>query len=285
MIRLFYVLIVLLVSQTQLSAQASINDYKYIIVPKQFDFLQSKDQYQTSSLTKFLFNKYGYTVFFDDDDLPVDLSENRCLGLNVDVKSLKGFLITRLQIDLVDCNKKIVMSSEVGETKVKEYSKSYQIAIREAFETYQFFDYKYVPKDKGVSSQSQSNEQSNAKVVSNTNANDFKQKEMQKAPVLESNELDVSKPLRASKAVGQALANDEVIKPNVNDVLYAQPIKNGFQIVDTEPKRIMILLETGIPNVFLVQGKDAMVYQKEGSWVHALYSGADLKLSVINLKF
>lgn len=285
MIRLFYVLIVLLVSQTQLSAQASINDYKYIIVPKQFDFLQSKDQYQTSSLTKFLFNKYGYTVFFDDDDLPVDLSENRCLGLNVDVKSLKGFLITRLQIDLVDCNKNIVMSSEVGETKVKEYSKSYQIAIREAFETYQFFDYKYVPKDKGVSSQSQSNEQSNAKVVSNTNANDFKQKEMQKAPVLESNELDVSKPLRASKAVGQALANDEVIKPNVNDVLYAQPIKNGFQIVDTEPKRIMILLETGIPNVFLVQGKDAMVYQKEGSWVHALYSGADLKLSVINLKF
>ena len=270
---------------TQLGAQSSINDYKYIVVPKQFDFLQSKDQYQTSSLTKFLFNKYGYTVFFDDDDLPLDLSENRCLGLSAEIKSLKGFLITRLQIDLVNCNNSIVMSSEVGETKVKEYSKSYQIAIREAFETYQFFDYKYVPKDKGVSSKSQSNEQSNAKVVSNTNANDFKQKEMQKAPVLESNELDVSKPLRASKAVGQDLANDEVIKSNVNDVLYAQPIKNGFQIVDTEPKRIMILLETGIPNVFLVQGKDAMVYQKDGSWVHALYSGSDLKLSVINLKF
>ena len=47
----------------------------------------------------------------------------------------------------------------------------------------------------------------------------------------------------------------------------------------------MILLKTGIPNVFLVQGQDAMVYQKEGSWVYALYSGADLKLSVINLKF
>ena len=177
------------------------------------------------------------------------------------------------------------MSSAVGETKVKEYSKSYQIAIREAFETYQFFDYKYVPKIKGVDSQSQSQSQSNAKVVANTNANDLKQNEIRKTPLLQSNELGVPVPVVVSKDVVNAIDDGAPIKPSVNNMLYAQPIKNGFQIVDTEPKKIMILLETGIPNVFLVQGQDAMVYQKEGSWVYALYSGADLKLSVINLKF
>ena len=177
------------------------------------------------------------------------------------------------------------MSSAVGETKVKEYSKSYQIAIREAFETYQFFDYKYVPKIKNEASKSQSNAQSNAKVVVNTNASDPKQKEIQKTPLLESNELDVLAPLGVSKSPAETIDRGEVIQSKTNDLLYAQPIKNGFQIVDTEPKKIMILLETGIPNVFLVQGQDAMVYQKEGSWVYALYSGDDLKLSVINLKF
>lgn len=285
MIRLICFVIAVMACQIQIGAQSSINDYKYIVVPKQFDFLQSQDQYQTSSLTKFLFNKYGYTVFFDDDDLPEDLSENRCLGLSAEVRNLKGFLVTRLQIDLVDCNDNIVMSSVVGETKVKEYSKSYQLAIREAFETYQFFDYKYVPKVKPVASKSQPDHMSYTKAESNNIADSSKQKAMQKIAVLESNDMDMPAPLDTSKAVVQDLYNVEVTKPVSNVVWYAQPIENGFQIVDTEPKLIMILLKTGITNVFLVQGKDAMVYQKEGVWVYGSYSGDDLKLNVINLKF
>jgi hypothetical protein len=69
------------------------------------------------------------------------------------------------------------------------------------------------------------------------------------------------------------------------DILYAQPIENGFQVVDTQPKKVMILLDTGTPDVFIVKGKDAIVYKKNGSWVYALNSGEDLKLSSINLKF
>jgi hypothetical protein len=285
MIRLFYLSIVIMACHTQLGAQSSINDYKYIVVPKQFDFLQSKDQYQTSSLTKFLFNKYGYTVFFDDDDLPKDLSENRCLGLSAEIKSLKGFLITKLQIDLIDCNDNVVMSSAVGETKVKEYSKSYQLAIRDAFETYQNFDYKYVPKDNGVSSGSQPDDMSGIKVVSDLTSNDLKQKETRKTALLEVNKEDVTVPLDTSKEVVQELNDVKVTQSVSNDILYAQPIKNGFQIVDTEPKKVMILLETGVSNVFMVKGKDAMVYKKDGTWVYGSYSGDDLKFNVINLKF
>ena len=53
-------------------AQKNINDYKYIIVPKTFDFLNSEDQYQLNSLTKFLFNKYDFEAYFVDDDFPED---------------------------------------------------------------------------------------------------------------------------------------------------------------------------------------------------------------------
>ncbi|MFT4804935.1 MAG: hypothetical protein ACI9YE_002150, partial [Psychroserpens sp.] len=69
------------------------------------------------------------------------------------------------------------------------------------------------------------------------------------------------------------------------EILYAQPIDNGFQIVDTQPKKVMVLLNTGTPNIYIVKGKDAIVYNKEGSWVYALYNEGNLELSVINLKF
>ena len=36
-----------------LIAQTSINDYKYVVVPKSYEFSQEQDQYQLNSLSKF----------------------------------------------------------------------------------------------------------------------------------------------------------------------------------------------------------------------------------------
>jgi len=44
-----------LTSQTK-----KMSDFKYIIVPNKFDFLKKSNQYQTSSLTKFLLQKKGH---------------------------------------------------------------------------------------------------------------------------------------------------------------------------------------------------------------------------------
>ena len=48
-------------------------------------------------------------------------------------------------------------------------------------------------------------------------------------------------------------------------MLYAQPIEGGFQIVDTEPKKVMILLNTDLPDTYIVKGKDAIVHKKDGN--------------------
>jgi len=287
MTRFLYVLICFVAFQTQLTAQTSINDYKYIIVPKQFEFLNSQDQYETSSLTKFLFNKYGYTAFFDDDDLPEDLSKNRCLGLKADMKKIKGFLITKLQINLLDCNRNIVMSSLIGETKVKEYKKAYQIAIRDAFITYQFLNYKYVANEDIVSSGSSNENSSETKEIERLQkvVEVLKAKEKQDAIVLENKTNGTNEVVNKSTAAANELFGVEVLESVEDNMLYAQPIKNGFQIVDTQPKKVMILLDTGIPDTFIVKGEDAVVYKKDGSWVYAVNSGDNLQLSVLNLKF
>jgi hypothetical protein len=298
MTRLLYILIFFIGFQTQMNAQASINDYKYIIVPKQLDFLSSQDQYQTSSLTKFLFNKYGYTAFFEDE-LPAELSQNRCLGLRSDIKKTKGFLVTRLQINLVDCNGNIVMSSQEGETKVKEYKKAYQLAIRDAFVTFQFFDYKYVPNEKVLASGNTNTNSSEAKEIEKLKkeVEALKEKEKQDALRLKAKESQIAEQHEKAKNTANEAANEavidaskelfgvEVVESVKEDMLYAQPIENGFQIVDTQPKKVMILLNTGTPNVFIVKGKDAVVYLKDGAWIYALNTGEDLNLSNLNLKF
>lgn len=290
MTRLLYILICFVGFQTELIAQTSINNYKYIIVPKQFEFLNVPDQYQTSSLTKFLFNKYGYSAFFDNE-LPMELGVNRCLGLIADIKKTKGFLITRLQIDLIDCKGKIVMSSQIGETKVKEYDKAYQIAIRDAFDTFRFLNYEYVASNDElafgtahvISLEAKELEELKKEVKA------LKVEKEQVKLISENQGVEINTVVKQSVKVAKDIVLVTVV-PKIalsskTDIFYAQPIDNGFQIVDTQPKKVMILLDTGTPNVFIVKGKDAIVYKKDGSWVYALNSGEDLKLSIINLKF
>jgi len=126
-----------------LFAQKNINSYKYILVPKQYEFQKGVDQHQLNSLTKFLFNKAGYTVLFTDENYPEDLAKNSCLALKVSVNSNPSFLKTKMNIDLYDCYNKVVYSTKEAVSKEKVYKKAYQEAIRKTFVELAEYDYKY----------------------------------------------------------------------------------------------------------------------------------------------
>ncbi|HEX9828033.1 MAG TPA: hypothetical protein VGA80_15645, partial [Flavobacteriaceae bacterium] len=70
-----------------------------------------------------------------------------------------------------------------------------------------------------------------------------------------------------------------------SNLLYAQPVENGFQVVDTSPKIVMILLETAKSNVFIVKGQDAIVYKEEGSWYLSKNDGTKVSIEALNIKF
>ena len=73
-------LFILIMYVTVSFSQNELNAYKYIIVPKEYDFFKYKeeDKYKLNSLTKFLFNKYGYVALFQHEDYPQDLLLNPC---------------------------------------------------------------------------------------------------------------------------------------------------------------------------------------------------------------
>jgi hypothetical protein len=110
--------------------QKTLSNYSYIVIPEQYDFLSEKDKYQINSLTKFLFNKYGFHAFFENE-----LPENFiiCDGLKADVIKVRAVLYTKLQIVINDCHGNEVYRSAEGRSKIKEFNKVFNDALRKAF--------------------------------------------------------------------------------------------------------------------------------------------------------
>lgn len=256
MSRKIYLSMVLLMFSLYGLAQSNINNYKYIIIPQKFDFLKSNDQYQLNSLTKFLFNKYGYEAYFMEDDLPKDLEANRCLGLTAVASNEKsGLFKTKIDISLKDCFGKTVVTSKIGESRLKEYDKAYTEAIREAFETFKTLNYAYNPTE-----------------------TDSKQ---EKSADIKPKDPEPKREVTDTQEVVEAKSNSNIKE----ELFYAQPIENGFQLVNAEPKIVMILLETAADYIFLVKGKSAIVYKEDGFWYYSENIDGLKDKKRLNIKF
>ncbi len=114
-------------------SQKSLSDYSYVVVSEQFEFQNEKDKYQLNSLTKFLFNKYGFHAFFNDD---VPINVMRCDGLWAEAEGTPGFIFTKVQIVLKDCHGDEVYRTQYGKSKVKDYKKAYYESVRKAFDEF-----------------------------------------------------------------------------------------------------------------------------------------------------
>lgn len=114
-------------------SQESISNYSFIQVPENFSFLHSEDQYQLNSLTKFLFNKYGFNAYFPEE-LP---NVRKCDGVYAVVEGNPGFIYTRITVVVKDCYGAELFRSVEGKSKRKDYKGAYQEALRNAFTSFE----------------------------------------------------------------------------------------------------------------------------------------------------
>ena len=150
--RFFNILFALLFSAAGFGQ--SVNDYQYVIVPQQYEFLKSADRYELNSLTKFLFNKYGFAAYLEGDDKPFTIKDSGCDVLYADVEDNSNILRTRLIVLLKDCDDNVIFTSSRGQSKNKDYQKAYHQALRGAFEDIAALEYHYTgaPKQESVTS-------------------------------------------------------------------------------------------------------------------------------------
>ncbi|NNK83293.1 MAG: hypothetical protein HKO92_09230 [Flavobacteriaceae bacterium] len=285
--KVWLTLSVLFVMFSNVFAQTSVNNYKYVVVPERFEFLKKNDQFQLNSLTKFLLEKEGLMVFMSNDNIPKDLAENRCLVLNAKVIDHSKLFKTKLKLELLDCYNNVVIESKIGESREKEFRKAYHEALRNAYESIKGMNYAYTPKDRVPKVEIESIKEDKKGMVAVVSPN-IKEPTKEPVKVKEPNEL--KKP--AKKAVPVAVVKSPEKNPEVKkeivvekksqDILYAQPIDNGYQLVDMSPKVVMILINTSLKDVYVVKGQDAIVYKKDGKWYHSKGTNS---LEALNIKF
>ena len=241
-------IILLVVLASSLGFSQTVNDYKYAIVPSKFAFLKEKDQYRLNTLTKLLMEKYGFVIFFDTDILPVEVAENNCNKVFVEVQSNGNLFMTKLSVVLKDCKNTILFTSAEGKSREKEYQTSYNQALREAFNSFETLGYKYIGN-------------SNSNVNSNVNAK-------------ENSNVKVSN------------LNDDNIKTN-DLFLFAQPIENGFQLIDSTPKVIMKIYKTSSPICFIANKNNiqGVLISKENQWFFEYLNNSNLVSEKVEVKF
>lgn len=265
-------------------AQANLNNYKYVIVPKKFEFLKEANQYRLNELTEFLFNKYGFQALMEGDSYPDDLLKNRCLALKSNLIKDSGLFKTKISVELKDCNDQVVYTSEVGESREKEYEKAYNEAVRNAFKSFETVNYQYVPNENNDVAEA-------PEATKNTEVSQEIQKlkeelqELKAKTVSDVPQAAAVKPEPTVTPVEKAMPTVKYTEENASDVLYAQPIENGYQLVDSSPKVVYKIKKTSLDNVFLVEGLDGTLLNKNGQWVIEYYENGSLKQKVLNIKF
>lgn len=254
----FYIFILLLTVSISSRAQSNLNDYKYVLVPEKFDFLKSNDQYQLSSLTKFLLQKKGFTVLNKSDNYPMDLAKNNCLLLNANVIKLKGLLTTKLQLVLTNCKNTVVFSSEIGKSKLKEYKKAYHEALRDAFALSEF-NYSYT-------------ESSSKDVVPNPTP--------AAKMTIEPSTVVGTEVVKEVKELIESAPAAEVVMG-----LIVQQTNSGYDFIDAVSRNVTYSIHaTLFENVYIIDGREGIIYKRGQSWVREYVENGKTTIEALNIQ-
>lgn len=229
-------------------SQSSINSYKYVLVPESFPFLKQKDLYRLNSLTKSLLEEIGFTAYFDNNELLSELANNKCTALQAEVTARNSMFATRLTLLLKDCKGNIVFKGKEGYSREKEWPAAYNEALRDAFSSLRQANYVY-------------------QAAPNTNT--------QPQPVIPAAN---PAPVQNMPATAESATTG---------ILYAQPVTNGYQLIDTTPKTILRIFKSSVSNYFIAENESAhgVVFKRDDYWVFEYYKDGRLMAEKLLIKF
>lgn len=241
----------------------SLSQYKYVIVPSKFDAQKKAGQFGLNNLTKLFLEKNGYTVYYDTDILPLEVSGENCNKAYINVFDANSIRTTKLRVEIKDCRNAVLFVSNYGESSDKDNNVAYNIALRSAFKSFDTPEYRYT---RGAAELS----------VANPNAT---------APESKPVEAVTPKP-KTVEAVAPVVQKTESVTINA-DMLNAQPIANGYQLVDNTPKIVLKIYMTSNPDVFIGENEESkgVVLKKGGQWFFEYYQQKTLVVKPLNIKF
>lgn len=263
-----YVLVLFLLLPFLGYSQNTINNYKYVVVPEKFSFLKQNDQYLLNSLTKALLQEKGFTVYFDNAELPAEIANNKCRALSADLLEKSGMFTTSLTLLLKDCQGNIILKSKEGKSREKDYRAAYDMALRDALTS---VSYTY---------NASANEP--APPVATTTVAAAPEKPTVTTTTTPA--VPIKSPVAALTTPAKIT---EAVPNQPTGTLYAQAIANGYQLIDTTPKIVLTLLKTSAENYFIASNATAngIVLKKGEDWIFEYYKDGKLISEKLLVKF
>ncbi|UAB74422.1 hypothetical protein [Mesoflavibacter sp. SCSIO 43206] len=249
---------------TSLSAQNQLNNYKYIVVPNQFKFQKEPGQYRVNGLTKFLLEKQNFTVLLEGDTLPEDAIQNNCLVLKTTAIDDSSMFKTKLKFQFKDCQGKVVYTTEEGESREKKYIVAYNEAVRQAFSSLSNFTHKYEVKET----------ENEAEEVIVTPL-----PKVTEAPLVkEVDEEEIDEEIEIPIKEGYKNSSNNALTAEAFGVI-------NYNLKNSQGQTVYTILYSGKEDLYIVKGKDAVIYKINGSWVIATNDNGTLQIKSIDIKF
>lgn len=254
-----YTIFALLLFTATAYSQNTINNYKYVLVPERFDFFKTDNQYGLNTLAKLLLDEKGFTAFVGNEEMPPEVAANKCNALKAEVVQKKGLFVTNLTLLLKDCQGNVVFKSKEGKSREKEFQAAYDLALRDAFTSFNDVSYKY---DSSAATQAQAQPQ-----------------QVAAAPTV------ATPPATPVPAPAQAPTPSAITE--TTGTLYAQPTPNGYQLIDTTPRKVLTLFKTSMQDYFIAESgaSNGIVFKKDGEWFFEYYKDNKLTSQKLQIKF
>jgi hypothetical protein len=268
-----------------------LDPYKYVVVPTHFENFRKANQHQTSTVIKYLFTENGFPAIYDTDQ-PTELKVQPCLGAYTRLHDESGMFNTKVRLELVDCEGKTIFETAEGTSKEKDYVLAYREALRQAFRSFAGRSYSYTPPAAEPAQAAQplalppARPEPAQPSPSAGQAVALGAAATPPSPAAEpAAEVPAALPESVPAAQPVAAATESAREP---ETWYAQPIENGYQLVDSTPSIRMKLMNTSRSDTYiaLVDGQArGSVFLSDGVWVHEYYEGGTLHRQALRIKF
>jgi hypothetical protein len=198
--------------------------------------------------------KYGFETYLDNETFSDAFASDNCNKVFIDVVNTSNMFTTKLSIVVKDCKNTVLFQSEEGKSNEKEFKVAYSLALRQAFDNFsvlKLHKYQSSQKSLGMIGEPASVKANEEKVV-----------------------------------ITSGNVQDNTSKVD-NLSLFVQPITNGFQIINTEPKVIYKILKTSTKDFYFatkgtIQG---VFFLRNNEYFFEYYQNDKLVTEKVDVKF
>jgi hypothetical protein len=242
-----------------IQSQASLNDYDMALIPAKFDFQKSDNQYRINATIKAFLKQKGFDAYLSSDVLPEGFIDYNCNKVFVNAIDESSLFSTKIKIEFKDCKSNILFTTDLSESRIKDFAPAYNQALLATLKTFDKAKYKFSGK---------------------TYYNEEAQEKLQSRNV-ESVSTEVTKVIKSENGV----VYEKVEKA-------ASELKRSAEEASIKVKNLinseeLVLYKTTRNAIFIcnTNGKNGIVFAKNDVWFFEYLDNGKLVSEKLDIKF